>query len=129
MQSPASVVAFLGGSSEPTITGGECTVRFVTSPHMTNPSGGVQSGVLAAMAECAFGPLAESLSGVAERQRTVELRVQPRVPVRPGVTIFVRAAVTERRPGWVGAEADLVDEDGQTIASAWVSKVIEPVSS
>lgn len=126
MHPPVPVVAFLGASSAPSVSDGECMVPFVASLPMTNPSGVVQSGVLAAMAECAFGPLVGSVLGAGGSQRTVELGVRPLTTVRPGSTVLVRAAVAERHPGWLRAHAQLYDEAGTVVARAWVHKLIEP---
>lgn len=102
---------------------GRARVRFMPTSQMTNPSGNVQSGILAAMLEVAMGLALDTMLTDDLAQRTTSLSITVLRTVPAGVAVVASAMALQTDPGWALVEAELADGDGRTLARGQSSKL------
>ena len=96
---------------------GHALIRFQAQPAFTNRHGTIQGGFLAAMLDSATGICA--LASLAPDQTAVTTSLDTRFLKPAGVgPITARARVVERTDRDMVVQADLVDENGITVADA-----------
>lgn len=96
---------------------GTIEVGFSATESFLNPAGTIQGGFLSAMLDDTMGPALVATLGPGEFAPTLDLHVQFLRPVHPG-TLVGRGRVVQRGGGVAFLQGELVDDDGQLVASA-----------
>ncbi len=105
--------------------GAESVWRTTIDERFLNPAGSLQGGFLAAIADSAMG--AAAVRAVGERKVFVantDLRISFLRPVPPGATLTCTATVVKAGSLVTFVEAEIVNEDGATVATASSTYVI-----
>lgn len=106
---------------------GTCVFSMPTSGWITSPSGFVEGGVTACLADVALGGAAQTTVPSGTACVPTDLRVQFIRPVPPdGGPISAAATVLHRGRGVVAARAEVTTEDGKLLALASGSAMVIP---
>lgn len=106
---------------------GSCAFSMPASGWVTSPSGFVEGGVTACLADYALGAAMQTTMPAGTAFAPTDLRVQFIRPVSPdGAPITARASVVHRGRGLAAARADVTTQDGKLVALASGSAVILP---
>ncbi|UVI37826.1 PaaI family thioesterase [Brevibacterium spongiae] len=99
------------------------TVAFMAGESFLNPAGTVQGGFLAAMLDDTLGPALVATLEPAQFAPTADLHIQFLRPARPG-RLTGHGRVVRRGRDIAFLAGELVDDDGNTVATAAATSVI-----
>jgi uncharacterized protein (TIGR00369 family) len=106
---------------------GRCAYTMPATHWVTSPSGLVQGGVTACLADVALGSAVQTTVPAGTALALTDLRVQFIRPIQPdGGSITARANVLHRGRGVAAARAELTNQHGKLVALASGSAVILP---
>jgi uncharacterized protein (TIGR00369 family) len=124
---PAPPVHHLLGMMPTAADEGACTFSMPTSGWITSPSGLVEGGVIACLADIALGGATQTTVPAGSTLAPTDLRVQFIRPVPPdGGPITARANVVHRGRGVAASRAEITNEEGKLVALATGSAIILP---
>jgi uncharacterized protein (TIGR00369 family) len=106
---------------------GKCTFSMPTSGWITSPSGLVEGGVTACLADVALGGAIQTTLPPRTALAPTDLRVQFIRPVPPDAgPVTATAHVTHRGRGVAAARVEITNQDGKLLALASGSAIILP---
>jgi uncharacterized protein (TIGR00369 family) len=124
---PAPPIHHLIGMHPVAADEGTCTFSMPTSGWITSPTGLVEGGVTACLADVVLGAAVQTTLPAGTAAAPTDLRVQFIRPVPPdGGTVTARASVVHRGRGVAFARAELVNDQQKLVALASGSAVILP---
>ena len=124
---PAPPLHHLLGMSPTRAEEGSCTFMMPSSGWTTSPSGLVEGGVTACLADIALGGAIQTTLPAGTSLAPTDLRVQFIRPVPPdGGPVTATATVVHRGRGVAAARAELTNQAGKLLALASGSSVILP---
>ena len=124
---PAPPIHHLLGMLPTNADEGTCAFSMPTSGWITSPSGLVEGGVTACLADIALGGAVQTTVPAGTAVAPTDLRVQFIRPVPPDAgPITARAHVVHRGRGVAAARAEITNEQGKLLALASGSAVILP---
>lgn len=107
----------------------EGTCEFAMPAHgwLASPTGFVEGGVTAFLADCALGGAVQTTVPAGTAIAPTDLRVQFLRPVpTDGSMLTARATVVHRGRGMAAARAEVTNEAGKLVALAGASALIQP---
>ena len=120
-------VAHLFGACPIEADEGSCAFSMPATGWVTSPSGFVEGGVTACLADFALGGAMQTTMPAGTAFAPTDLRVQFIRPVPPdGSPVTARAIVVHRGRSFAAARADVTNEAGKLVALASGSAVILP---
>lgn len=124
---PAPPLSYLLGIQPTAADEGVCTFSMPTSGWITSPSGLVEGGVTACLADVALGGAVQTTVPAGTGFAPTDLRVQFIRPVPPdGGPITASATVVHRGRGVAATRAEVVNQQGKLLALASGSALILP---
>jgi uncharacterized protein (TIGR00369 family) len=124
---PGPPIQHLLGSRPTQVSEGSCRFTMPTSRWITSPSGMVEGGVTACLADLVMGGAIQTTMPPGTAFAPTDLRVQFIRPVPPdGGSLDASATVVHRGRGVAAARAEISNQDGKLLALASGSAVIVP---
>jgi acyl-CoA thioesterase len=106
---------------------GACTFVMPAHGWLASPTGFVEGGATAFLADCALGGAVQTTAPAGTAIAPTDLRVQFLRPVpTDGTTLTAVARVVHRGRGFAAARAEVTNEAGKLVALAGASALIQP---
>jgi uncharacterized protein (TIGR00369 family) len=124
---PAPPIHYLTGLRLIEASGGAAVMRMPSSPWLTSPTGLLQGGTIAMLADAAMQAAVVSTAPAATAVAALDLKVNFLRPAPPdGGQLTARAEVIHRGRKIAIARSDVANEDGKTVVAATGSSMYLP---